>query len=109
MRGIGIQLTDGSTGTVDLKFNVQRDASGKIISGLCIGDTLNQNQSLLVVMQPGELKEYPTVGAGIEDFILSEDFRALPAAVIEALTADRMKINQVLVDKTNRLIINANY
>jgi hypothetical protein len=109
MKGTAIQLTDGTSGSIDLKFDVKRDSSGKIISGLVIGDTLNQNQGLLLVMQPGELKEFPTLGVGIQDFLLSEDFRALPSAVIESFTADGMKVQNVSISKTKQITINATY
>lgn len=111
MRGVAIQLNDGdgSNAALDLKFNVQRDASGKIISGLSIGDTVNQNQFLLLNMNHGELKEYPTVGVGVRDYILSEEFASLPSAVQESFTADRFKVDEVRIDKQQNLILKAHY
>ena len=48
----GIQLTDFAPA-----IRVRRDEQGKITSGLQVGDTLRQNQALILALNKGELKE----------------------------------------------------
>lgn len=41
--------------------------NGLITGGLVVGNTLSQNQQILLECQKGELKENPTLGVGIDD------------------------------------------
>lgn len=61
----GIQLAD-----YDLSVEVVRDNTGKIVSGMVIGDVLEQNQAIILNMHKGELKENPYMGAGVSDMLL---------------------------------------
>jgi hypothetical protein len=60
----GILLTDAN----DLQISVVRDSSGLITSGLVIGNTDYQRARLITMLHKGELKEYPTLGFGIEQY-----------------------------------------
>ncbi len=68
MRGI---LLDRTTG--DLQINVRRDAQGKIVSGLVIGESDYQNVNLIIQAQKGEFKEVPTLGFGIDNYLKSPE------------------------------------
>ena len=48
-----------------------REASGKIISGLTIGDTDYQNIRLIVLSNKGDFKEHPILGVGAERYLKS--------------------------------------
>jgi len=61
MKNTGIQLTNDC----ELAISVQRDTGGLIISGILVGNTLYQNQYLILKAQKGEIKEFPTLGCGI--------------------------------------------
>jgi hypothetical protein len=54
----GIQLIDSDDeGTVmDLKITPIRDINNKIISGLVIGNTLEQNKALILLANQGDIK-----------------------------------------------------
>ena len=54
----------------EIDVQLKLDDEGKILSGLRLGDTLRQNQALILVLHQGELKERPEVGVGIEDMLL---------------------------------------
>ena len=67
MKGI---LLDTETG--DLNIQVQRDANGRILSGLVVGNTDFQNVNLIIQAQKGEFKNAPTIGFGIDNYLRSK-------------------------------------
>ena len=40
---------------------------------MAVGDTLRQNQALLLTLHKGELKERPSAGVGLSDMLLDND------------------------------------
>ena len=99
----GIQLTG-----YDVNIKVQRAPNGTIDSGLVIGDILAQNQALILSMHPGDLKERPSVGVGIEDMLLDNDFPAWRTAIREQLEMDGQAVNSVRIT-ANSIDIDADY
>lgn len=92
----------------DLDMKITRDAEGKILSGVAIGDTLAQNQALIIGCHRGEFKEQPAVGAGISDMLLDHDPLAWRTVIREQLEMDGQTVDEVAV--TNRGIkIKAKY
>lgn len=96
----GIQLNDHNdpaTGgeIMDLKIDPVRGADGKIMNGLVVGKTLKQNQALLLLAQPGDLKFAPTLGVGIEDALLSDDFLVFRHLIREHFAVDGMRVNRL--------------
>ncbi|MCZ2393059.1 MAG: hypothetical protein LC105_04270 [Chitinophagales bacterium] len=74
MKGYAIQLERDEHLEKVLKpvFHIVRDDKGKIISGLQLGPTQAQNEALILVSNPGEYKNSPTLGVGLEDALLTE-------------------------------------
>lgn len=106
----GILLSDGSvTGTVDLYTEIIRDSSGKIIQGLPIGNTLEQNKALILVCNPGELKEHPTLGVGLVDALLSDDFLELRHRIRREFAKDGLQITRLDLYNSTNINIEANY
>ena len=99
----GIQLTD-----YDLDIKVQRDRSGRIISGMQVGDILHQNQALLLSVRKGELKENPSVGVGLEDYLLSEDLTSLQNEIRQQLEMDGQTVTSVTVAE-DKIVIDSKY
>ena len=99
----GIQLTD-----YDLDIKVQRDRSGRIISGMQVGDILHQNQALLLSVRKGELKENPSVGVGVADYLLSEDLNALQNEIRQQLEMDGQTVTSVTVAE-DKIVIDSKY
>lgn len=97
MKGIGIQVNDhNDTGAIlDLKIEAIRDSSGKIVSGLVIGSTLEQNISLMLLMHQGELKSKPDLGVGIGDLLLGEDYLAFRHKIRGHLKKDGLVVSQL--------------
>lgn len=89
-------------------FRVRRDAEGKILSGLQVGDILRQNQALILALYKGELKERPSVGCGISDMLLDNDMLYWRNLIREQLEMDKQKINHIKITK-NSIFIDAQY
>ncbi|MBF1589929.1 MAG: hypothetical protein HXO19_02215 [Prevotella shahii] len=88
----GIQLTD-FTPTI----HVRRDEQGMITSGLQVGDTLQQNQALILALNKGELKERPSVGCGIADMLMDHDPLYWRTLIREQLEMDRQRVNNIRI------------
>jgi len=105
MKGKGIVITDD----YDLQISVQRDATGKIISGLVIGNTLYQNQALILIAQPGEIKSSPIVGVGAENMINDQDFLGWRRTIQLQMELDGQSVKKVVFGKNQNLEIDAKY
>ena len=89
---IGIQLTD-----YEPQIIVKTDELGQITQGLTLGDTLAQNQAIIMEMHPGELKERPMVGVGISDMLLDNDPLFWRTKIKEQLEMDGQKVGGVKI------------
>ncbi len=101
---IGIQLTAGYEPHIQL----QRDASGRILSGLVLGETLPQNQALILLLHQGELKESPVVGCGISDMLLDHQPLLWRTRIREQLEMDGQTVDKVIITTTG-IHIDAHY
>ncbi len=75
---------------------------------LAIGDTIGQNMSMMLNMEKGELKEFPTLGAGIGAMVADEDRAYWQREIRETLKSDGMNVQSVTWVK-NKLYIKAQY
>ena len=88
----------------DLAFKVVKDESGRILSGLVIGDILHQNQALILSFHKGDLKDDVSVGVGIDRMILDNDRLTWSREIREQLEMDGQKVENVIVtDKTVKI------
>ncbi|MBF1618905.1 MAG: hypothetical protein HXO42_00190 [Prevotella sp.] len=85
-----------------------RGPDGKIISGLVIGDTLHQNQALILNLHKGELKERPMAGCGISDMLLDNDPIYWRTLIREQLEMDRQTVTNIKIT-TKSIEIDAQY
>ena len=83
----GIQLTN-----YEPDIQVKRGKDGKIANGFVVGDTLRQNQALILLLHKGELKEWPAVGCGISDMLLDNDPIYWRTIIREQLEMDGQKV-----------------
>ena len=97
MKGIGIQVNDhNDTGEIlDLKIEPIRDSSNKIVSGLVVGVTLQQNISMILLSHQGEFKANPDLGVGIQDLVLSEDYLPFRHRIREHLKKDGLVVSEL--------------
>ena len=104
MKNTGIQLTNDC----ELAISVQRDTGGLIISGILVGNTLYQNQYLILKAQKGEIKEFPTLGCGIDDLANDDDLNAWQKLIREEMDKDGMQVNKLTIDESG-MTLEANY
>ena len=85
-----------------------RGANGKITSGLVVGDTLHQNQALILHLHKGELKERPMAGCGISDMLLDDDPIYWRTFIRDQLEMDRQTVTNIKIT-TKSIEIDAQY
>ena len=89
------------------RFGMQLDEMTndlKIENGhIAIGETLPQNEFLLLVMNKGELKEDPLVGVGISDMINDNDILGWKRKIRDGLKVDGMKVEQISISSDGRI------
>lgn len=91
---IGIQLTD-----YEPQITIKKDELGLITQGLTLGDTLRQNQAIILAMHQGELKERPMMGVGVSDMLLDNDPIYWRTKIKEQLEMDGQKVDSVKISK----------
>lgn len=111
MKDFAIQLNENTNqGQIfDLKTEIIKDADGKILRGLSIGKTLEQNKALILILHPGELKERPLVGVGISDILLGSDLLVFRHKIRTHFAYDGLKITELKLYNLNDISIKANY
>lgn len=105
MRGTGILFNDN----YELKVQPVRDATGKIVSGVQVGQTINQNTGLILICRKGEFKQEPTLGVGIEDILLDNDYLDWRRKIRVNLELDEQKVNEIKFSSVDNLFIDADY
>ena len=101
---IGIQLT----ADYEPHIRLVRDEEGRIIEGLALGETLPQNQALILTLHQGELKEAPAVGCGISDILLDHRPLFWRARIREQLEMDGQTVHSIKITTTG-IHIDARY
>lgn len=76
--------------------------------GLVTGETVHQNQALILMLHKGELKERPAVGVGISDMLLDNDPLYWRGVIKEQLEMDGETVNSVKI-LTTGIQIDADY
>lgn len=105
MKGTGILIDDDH----DLQIVVKRDTSGLITRGVVIGNVTSQNQELIILTNKGEIKDNPTKGVGVVEFLDDEVPDNLLRAVRTELALDGMEVLKVKFNSNSELEIDANY
>ena len=110
-KDIGIQLNESNDNgeILDVKIEVKRDSDGKIIQGISIGKTLEQNKALILITHLGENKFNPELGVGIEDLLLSEDYLQFRHKIREHFAKDGLKVITVDLYPNKPIKIDAKY
>lgn len=74
------------------------------------GDGTLQHQQLLLLIQKGELREFPTRGVGIRDWMLDDVQQGdLNTAIKREFEADGMTVEQVRTSPTGKINVKAYY
>lgn len=81
----------------------------QVINGaMAVGDTLRQNQALLLTLHKGELKERPSAGVGLSDMLLDNDPLYWRTEIKEQMEMDGQTVKSVRVT-TSGVEIEADY
>jgi hypothetical protein len=89
----GIQIAWSASGTV-----LEPTVSG---GHLALGDVLEQNQALILMLHRGELKERPAVGVGISDMLLDNDPIYWRTQIREQLEMDGQTVGSIVLTSTD--------
>jgi predicted proteasome-type protease len=111
MKTTGIQLTDNANALqgVDLLINTSRGADGLIMSGITVANTMNQNQALILIANPGEFKKNPTIGVAIDELLLDNDFLRFRHRIRVHFERDGLVVRNVQLEEGKPLLIDASY
>jgi hypothetical protein len=93
------------------KIGIQLNSDGElaIVNGhLSVGNTLYQNQYIILKAHKGELKENPMMGAGIDDMANDDDVLGWKRTIREELARDGMKVSELTISG-DELNIKADY
>ncbi len=93
----------------DLLLQVKRDSSGKITQGLVVGNTLEQNQAIILLAQKGEIKEQPMLGVGILDSVNDNDILQWKQEIIDNFDLDGLEVKKIDIDSNFKIHIDARY
>jgi hypothetical protein len=105
MRDRGILIDD----SLELQIAPTLDADGLIAGGLRLGNTLYQNQALILILYPGEVLTAPAVGVGISDALLDHDFPAWRRTIRQQLELDGQAVTSIQFSASRPLTIDASY
>lgn len=111
MKSIGLQYNDNNDNgeILDLKVSVVRDLSGKIKSGLVIGNSLEQIKASILIAHQGDFKFNPDLGVGLGDIALSSDYLQYRHKIGEHFTKDGLIIEILNLYENKPLMIVADY
>lgn len=76
---------------------------------LVVGDSSLLHSRDLIISHPGEWKQNPTIGVGIQDFTDDDDTETLLRRVRQELIKDGQKVNKIIYTGENKLIIDSEY
>lgn len=110
MKGFAIQLQQNNN-VLQPVFNVQRDDNGKIVNGLTVGSTQAQNEALILISNPGEFKNSPTLGVALESALLGDttDMLNYRHEVRRCYRLEGLEIEKLDLFDINRINIEASY
>jgi hypothetical protein len=86
------------------------DGSPLIQNGdFVIGESINQQQAVLLIAHQGEFKMTPEIGVGISDLLLGEDLLEYRHKIRNHYTMDGLSINRLDLYEIGKLKIDAEY
>ncbi len=72
------------------------------------GESTRQHQRLLLLTAKGEVREFPTVGVGLNDWILDDEFGDLNGVIKRQFEADGMVLKKITSTAKNSKITDIN-
>jgi len=111
MKDKGIQVISNTDEGVllDLAIMPIRDNDNKIVRGLQIGNTLEQNKAFLLIGNTSDFKFQPDLGVGVEDMLLGEGLLIFRHKIREQFAKDGLIITDLDLYNLNQINIDARY
>lgn len=100
-KDFGIQILSDH----EISITVVRDELGVITSGLNLGNTLYQNEYLILESHKGEFKEIPDLGVGLDDLVNDEDIEDWKRTIREEFKKDGLKVSKLNIGIASMEII----
>lgn len=109
-KATGIQYQNNTDGLVyDLKVDIQKDQFGKIVSGLAIGATLEQNMACIMIAEPGDFKFDISLGVGLRSALLDENLLKYRHNIKQQFALDGINIKHLELYNLQNISIDAEY
>lgn len=108
-KDFGIQYKSDNNGDFALDINVIRDSAGRITSGLVFGNTLEQNIATILIAEPGDLKNNPSIGVGMRSALLDEDLLPYRHQIKEQFAKDGLDVKHLDLYNLKKFSIDAQY
>ncbi|PWN62314.1 hypothetical protein [Chryseobacterium oncorhynchi] len=108
-KDFGIQYISKNNGVFALDINIKRDSSGRITSGLVLGNTLQQNMASILIAEPGDLKNQLSVGVGIRSALLDEDLLQYRHLIKSQFAKDGLVVKHLDLYNLTKFSIDAEY
>jgi hypothetical protein len=84
--------------TTDFLFDENADLGVGADGDLVVGDATDQNKYLLLMAVPGQVRQHPTLGVGITEYVEdSGSTVALEAAIMQTFTADGLTVSSLTI------------
>ncbi|QHN64842.1 hypothetical protein [Bergeyella cardium] len=109
MKDFAIQYKPASNGDFDLNIEVRRNSESKIISGLLLGPTLEQNIACLLIAESGDYKGNPDLGVGLRSALLGDDLLGYRHSIKEQFAKDGINIKHLNLYNLQKFEIDAEY
>ena len=74
-----------------------------------VGESTTQHQDLLMLLNKGELRQYPKTGVGIQSFLNDDAIGGLYGEIQQQFRADGMTVNKLVIGSTGTVTIEAVY
>jgi hypothetical protein len=82
----------------------------KIANGdFVVGESSAQHQQLLLLLEKGELRQYPQTGVGVKNFLNDDNLSGLHQEVVKQFKADGLTINRLKIYNDGQMELDANY
>lgn len=108
--GMILEKISNESDGLDLKISPSKDSNGLITNGICLGNTLFQNEYIILNAHPGDIKEYPKLGVGISDILNDNNLRYWYKYIRINLAIDDMIVDKLEYNSsTSKLVINSHY
>lgn len=108
-KDFGIQYKSNNNGDFELDIDVQKDSAGRIISGLVLENTLEQNIASILIAEPGDFKDNLSLGVGMRSALLDEDLLPYRHQIKEQFAFDGLTVNHLDLYDLKKFSIDAEY